>query len=467
MSVEEYNTLLNILSEFKYFSEFDLNSKSILYKKVFKFAIENKLVYSYRKEFEHINNVFFEYIESKYDDFLSVYQKFLDLDINFIDTPTTISEYYYNSIKKNNSGKYSLNVFFMSSDNFKNINDGDLVIEQVKDGFKVYYYDSKELRFFKPCSYQGDSSTLLKWNLVINVMKKIIDKLEHENTVETIIHITEGGAQETYFKGIDSFRKSYSRDIRPLKFEDELNIIQSLESKFLSSKNLFDIKITSGYSQNSLLVAEYYIEIDDVMQQYNIDFDYKKNAMYSLEHLLESYLNYTSEYKGVWVSSLNKQEYYIKGMSTVLEKGEKYNLHNLPSEIESKIKLVEKLYPQVGTIKVIFEDLYMGTVNRIYIIDSDNKILHASKKNIDASREISRGLASVIYRFNNNLIEKSKTMENISFCRNLNHSVNIDEIYHLMLKDPQFKDIEEYIWRFQSEFEEEGLYIGIFRVKNS
>ena len=467
MNVEEYNMLLDILSEFKNFSAVDLTSKSTLYKKVFKFVVQNELVYSFRKEFEDINSVFFEYIESKYDNLLTVYQKFLDLDIKFIDTPTVISEYYYNSIRKNNYGKRSLNVFFITSENFKNINEGDLVIEQVKDGFKVYYYDSKEFRFIKPCSHQNVPSIILKWNLVINVMKKIIDKLENENHMETITHVTEGGAQETYFKGIDSFRKKYSRDIRPLKYRDDLHIIQSLESKFLSSNNLFDLKITSGNNKNNLLVTEYYLEIDDVMQQYNIDFDYKENAMYSLEHLLESYLNYTSEYKGVWVSSLDKHEYYIKGMSTILEKGEKYILYNLPSEIEYKVKLVEKLYPQVGTIKVILEDLYMGTVNRIYIVDANNKILHASKKNIDASREISRGLASLVYRFNNELTEKSKMMENIYSKRRLNNIMNIEEIYHLMLKDPKFKDIEEYIWRFQSEFEEEGLYIGFFKVKNS
>ena len=58
-------------------------------------------------------------------------------------------------------------------------------------------------------------------------------------------------------------------------------------------------------------------------------------------------------------------------------------------------------------------------------------------------------------------------MENIYSKRRLNNIMNIEEIYHLMLKDPKFKDIEEYIWRFQSEFEEEGLYIGFFKVKNS
>ena len=173
MNVEEYNMLLDILSEFKNFSAVDLTSKSTLYKKVFKFVVQNELVYSFRKEFEDINSVFFEYIESKYDNFLTVYQKFLDLDIKFIDTPTVISEYYYNSIRKNNYGKRSLNVFFITSENFKNINEGDLVIEQVKDGFKVYYYDSKEFRFIKPCSHQNVPSIILKWNLVINVMKKI------------------------------------------------------------------------------------------------------------------------------------------------------------------------------------------------------------------------------------------------------------------------------------------------------
>ena len=71
MNVEEYNMLLDILSEFKNFSAVDLTSKSTLYKKVFKFVVQNELVYSFRKEFEDINSVFFEYIESKYDNFLT------------------------------------------------------------------------------------------------------------------------------------------------------------------------------------------------------------------------------------------------------------------------------------------------------------------------------------------------------------------------------------------------------------
>lgn len=473
MSKVEYHQLMSILTEFRDGKELQWQERDSLYLKMFKFAWEAKLVVAPFLKETKLSRFIVENMENRFENYADVLHDLEKRSFSFKNCSQKVSDFFRSHGMADHSSSEIISVY--GNDSIESAPMGSFCLMET-DGRYLYFQKTtrESIDFYKeimdrfPVKAGKIGSWIHPFYTYIFLTNTLYSGNRQTNAASIVL---EDGMIVELPQGnrLNATVANYERSFVPIKDEDVITKVRTLESLFLKQSFLVKgVNSTETSRHNQLSVAQYSIDFINDYRFMSTHLSFKQAAMDALTHSLENFLNEMEggNGSGVWISETEQHLFYTRGICSHLESdGKIYELTQLTAPILELIEEIKRI-SGFSAIKVGVEYIFQHDVVRIYITNEKDEILYRSEITTDMVESLYGGLTRIMSDLANHELSSEGTVlfekEKVALQAQQKNAKDILDELMETVKDIK---ISEKPWCYQPLFESFGLYIGKFQME--